>query len=340
MLFRLSYLLSLALGLCPAIASAQVDSCRNVSHYKIIALPLHPVRINFAGEVLGTVTLHEHDEEDGSVAIWSPVGDLRKLAIPAGFDHAEPIGFSDSSDVAGQVHDASGKARAFSYIHGKFQLLPDSPSKAKAINRHMQIAVEKFPGGLFLWNETGLSPLGGCCGGHAFAINGRDQIAGELNDREGHYNAFVWDAKNGVQPIVPPGARSSTALSINDAGHVLVQAFSPNQIFLRENGKLTPVDLSPEFASQPLALNDCDVIVGEYGAASEYYHAFVWDKKNGFRDLNTLIDKSEGWNLDQAVDINDRGEIVGIGDHQNVSDVGFLLVPNEKPEITITKEAK
>jgi len=83
-------------------------------------------------------------------------------------------------------------------------------------------------------------------------------------------------------------------------------------------------------ASQPLAMNDCDVIVGEYGAASDFYHAFAWDEKLGFRDLNGFIDSASGWTLESAVDINNRGEIVGIGSYGGDDDAGFLLVPLQK----------
>ena len=259
--------------------------------------------------------------------------------LKAGFDDIEPTAFTDTDDVVGVIHEDSGKTRAFSSIHGEFKLLSQAQSTAKAMNNHMGV-VGELAGAPVLWRGGQFTRLGGCCGGRVFAINQRDEVAGELNDREGHYGAFVWDDKQGIQKIDVPGARDSTALAINDSSHVLIQSFSPNAIFLREDGKLAPVELSPEYASQPLALNDCNVIVGEYGAASDYYRAFVWDKKNGFRDLNTLIDKTEGWNLEQAVDINARGEIIGTGDHSNEGDEGFLLIPTEESTTAKPREKK
>lgn len=318
------FALAAIVALCAVSSFAQTaPSCRSASHYKIVALPLHPARINNSGTIVGIT-------EDQQAATWTQGGGVRELTIPAGFSGVEPMGLNEESDIAGQVTaktGASEKTQAFAYIHGKFKVLSEAQSKAKAINNAGEIAAEQSPGGPFLWNADKTTPLGGCCGGRVFAVNNSGDVAGELDDHEGRYSAFVWDAKLGIKMIAPPDARSSSALAINDSGHVLIQAFSPNQIFLREEGKLTPVELSSEYASQPLALNDCDFIVGEYGASSDYYHAFIWDKKNGFRDLNKLVDKSEGWILESAVDINGRGEIVGTGDHQNESDVGFLLVP-------------
>jgi probable HAF family extracellular repeat protein len=177
------------------------------------------------------------------------------------------------------------------------------------------------------WTHGILHRLGGCCGGRALALNNRGQIVGEANDKEGRFSAFLWDKTHGLQLIPPPGSTSSTALAINDAGHILVQSLAPNAVFLREQNKMTPVELSEESASQPLALNNCDEIVGEYGANSEYYRAFIWDRQNGMRDLNKLADVGKDWLLESAVDINDRGEIVGMGDYKN-EDSGFLLVPD------------
>ena len=69
--------------------------------------------------------------------------------------------------------------------------------------------------------------------------------------------------------------------------------------------------------------------IGEFGASSEWNHAFIWDEQHGFRNLNTLVDAGAEWNLETALSINDRGEIVGIGDRGGTQDVGYLLVPEK-----------
>jgi uncharacterized membrane protein len=329
----------LAAALCCISAFAQTaPSCRLVSHYKITALPLHPARINNSSEIAGST-------EDEQAATWTRRDGLHELTVPAGFSGAKPESLNEAGDIVGQVTvSATGTPQAFSYIHGNFRILSQAQSKAKGINNAGQIVIEESPGGPFISTEGKaagtMKPLGGCCGGRVFGINNRGEVAGELNDREANYRAFIWDSRRGVQFIAAAAARSSSALTINDLGHVLLQTFSPNRIFLRENGKLTPVELSPELSSQPLALNDCDVIVGEYGTSSDYYRAFVWDKKNGFRDLTQLVDQTEGWRLESAVDINDHGEIVGTGDHGAGSDSGFLLVPTSEATATQIRKVK
>jgi hypothetical protein len=67
--------------------------------------------------------------------------------------------------------------------------------------------------------------------------------------------------------------------------------------------------------------------VGEFGASSEWNHAFIWDEAHGFRDLNKVAGAGPEWVLETSLSINDRGEIIGIGDRGGAQDVGYLLVP-------------
>jgi uncharacterized membrane protein len=303
--------------------------CFLATHYKIIAVPLHPARIDESGVVAGTT-------EDHQAATWDRKNGVRELTLPPGFAGAQALGINQAGDVVGEaVRRGSGpsagqeKTEAFEYSRGKFILLSEAQSRAKAINRAREIAGESIPEGAVVWNTHGLRRLGGCCGGRALDLNNHGMVVGEVNDQQGRYSAFLWDSVRGMLVIGPAGAGASTALAINDAGDVLVQSFSPAGVFLRQHGELSPVELSTEFASQPLALNNCDVVVGQYGAASDFNHAFVWDRKNGFRDLNTMVNAKGEWTLESATDINDSGEIVGIGDSGNSEDAGFLLVPDQ-----------
>ncbi len=312
-----------------AIAQASQRSCI-AAHYKVIPLPLHPAHINNSGVVAGIT-------EDHQPATWTQKDGLREIELHAGFSSAEPSGINRAGDLVGTAtHEGSNQQFAFQYSQSKFSVLSEEHSKASAINDTGEIAGQNAER-LVLWRKGKAVPIGGCCGGIAHAINRRGEIVGQINDKEGRYSAFLWDAAHGLRSIAPPGARS-TALAINEAGHVLLQSFTPNAVFLRQDGKLTPVHLSPEFASQPLALNNCDVVVGEFGAASDFNHAFIWDEKHGFRDLNKLADVGSDWNLETALDINDRGEIIGIGDRGSNQDVGFVLIP--QPESKTPKAAK
>ena len=86
--------------------------------------------------------------------------------------------------------------------------------------------------------------------------------------------------------------------------------------------------LAAKTPSRPRALNDCDVIVGSFGPFSDASRAFVWEKSQGFQDLNSLVPGSSGWKLESATGINNRGEIVGKGDWNHEDNSGFVLIPN------------
>ncbi len=315
-------LLTAALVVPAAYAQAPHNACTS-AHYKIIALPLRPARINKSGVIAGTI-------EDHHPATWTQKDGLREIELPTGFSGADPLGTNQAGDLVGSTtREGSDQPFAFQYSHGKFSLLSEEHSKAFAINNAGDVAGQNAEN-LALWRKQKAIPLGGCCGGIARAINSRGEIVGQVNDKEGRYSAFQWDAAHGLRSIAPPEAARSTALAINEAGHVLLQSFTPNAVFLRQNGKLTPARLSTDMASQPLALNNCDIIVGEFGVASDFNHAFIWDQQNGFRDLNKLSDVGSEWILETALDINDSGEIIGIGDRGSNQDVGYLLVPQQE----------
>ena len=70
------------------------------------------------------------------------------------------------------------------------------------------------------------------------------------------------------------------------------------------------------------------MVVGSFGPFSDASRAFVWEKSQGFQDLNSLVPNGSGWKLESAVDINNRGEIVGKGDLRYQDNSGFLLIPD------------
>ena len=76
-------------------------------------------------------------------------------------------------------------------------------------------------------------------------INNHSQATGNIYDQHGKYQAFVWDKKSGVQLIGPPNATYSSALAINDAGHILIESFSQG-VLLYQSGQLSRITLSSE----------------------------------------------------------------------------------------------
>ncbi|HTS38225.1 MAG TPA: hypothetical protein VMH04_21305 [Candidatus Solibacter sp.] len=312
-------------ALCSSFTFAQAPrACSAAAHYKIIPLPLQPVRINNSGMIAGTTA---RIDEDHKPALWTEKDGLRVIDLPEGFTGAEPHAINTSGEIVGTAsREESQLPYAFKYQDGKFSLLTEDRAKAMAVSDSGDIAGQ-IGEKLTLWSNGKATSLGGCCGGIVDAMNDHE-VLGQVNDKEGHYSAFVWDHSQGLHSIAPVNAATSIARAMNHSGHIMLQSFTPNAISILREGKTIPVTLSAEYASQPLGFNDCDVVVGEYGASSEWDHAFLWDEKGGLRDLNTLIDSGSQWTLESALDINDRGEIIGVGDRGGEQDVGFLLIPD------------
>jgi hypothetical protein len=131
--------------------------------------------------------------------------------------------------------------------------------------------------------------------------------------------------------MVGPAEGYSSAVAINDAGHILLQVGSDG--YLDQAGSLQRLELSSKFYNSVRAMNNCDFVAGGYGPDSDHDRAFVWTATGGFQDLNSLIPSDSGWTLESATAINDRGEIAGRGDfHRATSghddDRGFLLIPH------------
>ena len=157
-------------------------------------------------------------------------------------------------------------------------------------------------------------------------------MIGDAYDEQGRYHAFVWNPSHG-QRMVGPAEGYSSAVAINDAGHILLQV--GNDGYLDQAGSLRRLELSSKLYNSVRAMNNCDFVTGGYGPDSDHYRAFVWSATGGFQDLNSLIPSDSGWTLESATSINDRGEIVGRGDlHRltgdNDDDRGFLLIPQPR----------
>ena len=318
--------LIIAMGLVVP-ASLLMGQANNTScvaeHYKVIALPLRPAHINEARQVAGTTSAHR-------AALWAEQSGLHELPLPAGFDNSEATAVNNSGHVTGVVYDRTfSKHRAFTFANDHLTLLPGDQSHSYDINDTDEVAGESMlPGkkntGPVSWTGNTIRSLGGCCSGSAKGVNKNGELIGDAYDETGRYQAFLWTASHGMQRIGPPDDYSS-AIAINAQGHVVVQAFS--EVYLYTGGKLARLDLSSPYPSQPRAINNCDVIVGSFGPFADAERAFIWEKSQGFRDLNTRIASDSGWKLESATSINDLGEIVGRGDYKGEDDAGFLLVP-------------
>lgn len=297
------------------------------ARYRVIALPLLPAAINDDGQVAGTTGTHR-------AALWTSRSGLIIVPLPGSFAYSDAVAINASGQVLVMAYDrARDHRQAYVFHHGKLRSLPGGQPRAFHINDAGLIAGEAIVAGSartepVVWTPTGLRPLDACCGGTAQDINRSGDAVGDIYDEHGRYGAFLWTPGAGLERIGPPDGYSS-ALALNDLGHVLIDTFSAVQLY--HSGQLVTLELAHKLPSHPHALNNCDVIVGEFGPFSDKDLAFRWTRAGGFRDLNTLLPEDSAWKLQSASAINDRGVIVGRGDFHDEDGRGYMLVPAPSP---------
>src|SRR3954471_5038113 len=110
------------------------------------------------------------------------------------------------------------------------------------------------------------------------------------------------------------GPVGSEATGINNPGKVVGEANRQAFVYDINTGTFKYL-LSPsrDYWSSARDINDSGDIVGIY--SPENYVSptvgFIYDRAGRFRDLNTLIDGSDGWIVQEALGINESGQIVG-----------------------------
>jgi probable HAF family extracellular repeat protein len=311
--------------LCAAASLIAARLCfaqHTLPSYQVLEVPLRPAAIDDAGDVAGTTPEHR-------AALWSRKAGLRLIPLPQGLSHSEALAMNQQGQVAGIAYDAGFTTqRSFLASDHSVTLLDGEAARVHAIGSDARAAGESVvpgqPGSQpVAWSGVTPRTLENCCGGSAQATNEAGQVAGTVYDPQGHYHAVLWDGTR-ARPIGPDGY--SSVIAMNNRGEILIQALS--HVYLYSASGLSRLDLAPKPAAHARAISDQGVVVGYVGPFSDAARAFLWSRASGFVDLNSrLRANSQGWKLESATGINNRGEIVGKGDTARADNVGFLLLP-------------
>jgi probable HAF family extracellular repeat protein len=263
------------------------------------------------------------------------------------------VGFA-SNTIADPFDGFGTQIRAYLWQNGVKQDLgtlgTGTDAMATLVNEHGQVAGVSFTStdinprtgspniDPFFWENGKIQDIGTFGGGIGapLQINNRGQVVGQEDlppGGTGKAQAFLW--RNGVLTHLGtlPGGISSRAHWINDAGEIVGFSGIQNDQFLHavlwnpEIVDLGTVDGDP--CSLALSINSSGQIVGGTLDCSTgvSLHAFLWENGGPMVDLNTLIPPGSNLQLNQAVSINDRGEITGEAITSNGDNHGFLLIP-------------
>jgi probable HAF family extracellular repeat protein len=193
-----------------------------------------------------------------------------------------------------------------------------------------------------LWQNGQITDLGTLGGNSsaAYNVNSSGAIVGYASRASGPSHAFLF-ADGVMNDLGALGADdSSIAFGVNDLNQVVGLSWPPGpgtkpRGFLWSAGTMADIGSLGGPQTRAFAINSAGQAVGYSeapGAPGEpewIYHAFVCEAGT-MLDLNDLINPQSGWQLYEAFDINDAGQVVGMGE-TNGAIHGFLLTPIPEP---------
>jgi probable HAF family extracellular repeat protein len=225
---------------------------------------------------------------------------------------------NNKDQVAFSVPDAAGISRAKFYdgrtVHD-IGTLGGPLSVAIAVNDLGQVAgYSSLASGVnhaFLWSRTsGIVDIGpsGPGTGESVAndLNNRGQVVGYAVRGDSTF-AFLWSRRTGLLDLGQPGAFSSDARAINEAGEVAVRSAGlGGYIWSRAHGYVALGQ-----GTYPNAINERGEVAGSAVGSSSYLAPAVWTPRDG------LIIFGEGGINSEAYDINDKGLLVAFDTSTN-----------------------
>ena len=210
----------------------------------------------------------------------------------------------------------------------------------------------------FLWEHGAMRDLGSLGGtfGCAVSLNNRGQVVGYSNlAGDLAFHPFIWDDA-ALKDLGTLGGNNGLPYQINENGHVvgradvtdICTACAPgnqkqlHHPFIWKNGVMTDLGLvSGDTAGTAYSVNSKDQVVGrtvqcmqigaDDGCNGPVYHAFLWQRGTIF-DVQTLIASDSVITVNDVRNINERGEIAGLGVLPNGDTHAVLLVPCREGE--------
>jgi len=339
-------LLALALGAVPPRAEEQ-------ARYEVVDLGTlggersQANAINDRGDVVGWAETGEENRSQGQIQhafLWNPEDGMRDLGSVERSWYDGSVAYDVNNH--GVVVGSSYVAFRWNSTEGMVVLPPQSgpyaifQSQATAINDRGVIVGSRDTGAqedkAVLWKAGRVRRLNAHYHhGQANDVNDAEVVVGG-GESQGFepYLAFLWRRGRAVRPLSSSPWTThchSSAYGINNRGEFVGQACA--RAFLSTRGRVTYLPILPgDRYSYALSINERGQIVGwsrnlwdHPKDAEEVQRAVLWELGTIY-DLNALIPRDSGWQLQEATDINERGQIVGYGLHQGVQRA-FLLEP-------------
>jgi len=300
--FRIASASIIIFGICLGLAFPVIA----INQYNITDLgsDKYLVAINNEGQATGSIFSNNNIfiYENGIITELGSIGGM------------QPNDINDSGQIVGYYYFDADNNGAFIWDNGTFVDLGSfsgEPAIAYAINNNAQIAVSGNGAFLYDYENEVITPLD-MLGGTtvlALGINNHGHVVGFTNAG----GAYLYE--NGNMRLIgtfPNRTRPNTTRDINDFGQVVGfydngSAYVP---FLWENEITTYLPSIYERDTRPHAINNSGQIVGKGNVESGEARGLLWENEMVY-DLTDLLLSGSDWIIQDAVDINDAGVIVG-----------------------------
>ena len=304
--------------------------------YSVTELPgFTPAAINNAGQIAGV--------RDDHAWLWSPGGGIDLGTLGGAGSAATAL--NSAGEVTGYATTAGGQTHAFKYAKGSMSdlgtLAGGDYSSGTGINDAGQVVGNvNAPGtgfGAFLYSGGTMNNIGTLGGDYAAAagINNAGQVVGtSIVQQNATYPVSAFIYQNGVMSKLPGWSDdSSGAAAINQKGQVTGFGWDGGEkAFLYTDGSMRKLGSLNGLLSWGTAINNLGHVVGHLGEPpNPSLFGFVY-ADGVMRDLNTLIDPALGWVVQDAVGINDAGQIAAWGCRGDACSGLLLQLTSPVPE--------
>ena len=325
-----------ALAILPALLAPLAGQAE--ARYTVTRLPdFIPTDINNSGQMSGYVAAGGTTNH----AVFYSGGTLIDLGTFGG-DFSFGNAINDAGTVTGTAFSDAGGLHGFIYSNGSVVNLANG-TNAFGINAHGDVVGQistgdgTFSG--FLYHDgdvTALDRLGTGTTGLAYDINDRGKIVGESNiDPELHspFHPVLYRGNSIVDLGTLADYEFNTAQAINNAGQIAGASEAADgsiHAFLYQHGLLTDLGGFGGLFLDVGGINERGTFAGTSWTSG---NTIGYIGLNGaLVDLNTLVDPALGWEITQAMGINDSGQIVGIGCRDDACGAVRLDLASAVPE--------
>lgn len=304
--------------------------------------------------------------EDRCVPTVYSVTDLGANITPIN-SFGQALGFLNNNGVvAGTIYNSSGQSVGVLYQNGQLTDLP--LTSVTGLNDSNEVVGDSSSGSV-LWNNGTVTalPIDGAIADNGTIANGFDvdlngtvtplsgsddplfappsisrdaqYFGGATNGNQGEVSAAIWNLSTGQFTFVEsavPGQTLGATFAVNNSGAAVGQIGDDEggDAFLYSNGQLTDLGLGSAqlgIGSSANGINDEGVLVGTTGRGVPFVY------NNGVvTNLQSVLAGNSGFTLDNAISINDNGQILATGTNAAGAEHTLLLNPTATPTLSVS----